>query len=105
LNTDEEIVQGLKLLVQAIQIRQPKAKVILMGIYPRREQEARVVALNKGIQSMAKAEGVGFEDIGKRLLLKTGKIDESYFSDGLHPNAAGYELLGKEIQSMLKQQN
>lgn len=102
LNTDEEIVQGLKWLVQAIQIRQPKAKVILMGIYPRREHEVRVVTLNKGIQSMAKSEGVGFEDIGKRLLLKTGKIDENYFSDGLHPNAAGYELLGKEIQTILR---
>ncbi|WP_298348329.1 SGNH/GDSL hydrolase family protein [Runella sp.] len=102
LNTDEEIVQGLKLLVQAIQIRQPKAKVILMGIYPRREQEARVLTLNKGIQSMAKSEGVGFEDIGKKLLLKTGKIDETYYSDGLHPNAAGYELLGKEIQPILR---
>jgi len=102
LNTDEEIVQGLKLLVQAIQIRQPKAKVILMGIYPRREQEARVLTLNKGIQSMAKSEGVGFEDIGKKLLLKTGKIDETYYSDGLHPNAVGYELLGKEIQPILR---
>lgn len=102
LNTDEEIVQGLKLLVQAIQIRQPKAKVLLMGIYPRREQEARVVTLNKGIQSMAKSEGVGFEDIGKKLLLKTGKVDEKYFSDGLHPNAVGYELLAKEIQPILR---
>ena len=73
-----------------------------MGIYPRREQEARVLTLNKGIQSMAKSEGVGFEDIGKKLLLKTGKIDETYYSDGLHPNAVGYELLGKEIQPILR---
>ncbi|MFN8345714.1 MAG: SGNH/GDSL hydrolase family protein [Spirosomataceae bacterium] len=102
LNTDEEIVQGLKWLVQAVRMRQPKAKVILMGIYPRREQEARVVALNKGIQALAKSEGVDFEDIGKKLLLKSGKIDEQFFSDGLHPNAAGYEVLSKEIEPILK---
>ena len=50
---------------------------------------------------MAKSSGVGFEDIGRKLLLKTGKIDENYFSDGLHPNAVGYEVLGKEIQAVL----
>lgn len=102
LNSDDEIVQGLKLLVQAIQPQQPKAKITLLGIYPRREQESRVVALNKGIQALAKSIGVGYADIGKPLVLKNGKIDETMFSDGLHPNAAGYEILGKELQPILK---
>lgn len=102
LNSDDEIVQGLKLLVQAIQAQQPKAKITLLGIYPRREQESRIVTLNKGIQALAKSIGVGYADIGKPLLLKNGKIDEALFSDGLHPNAAGYDLLGKELQPVLK---
>lgn len=103
LNTDDEIIQGLKLLAQAIQTQQPKAKITLLGIYPRREQENRVVTLNQGIQALAQSIGVGYANIGKPLLLKTGKIDEKMFSDGLHPNAAGYELLGKELQPILKE--
>ena len=102
LNTDVEIVAGLQLLVKAVQVRQPQAKITLLGIYPRRNNEERVISLNKGIQSLAKAEKIGFEDIGKTLLLKTGKINEQLFSDGLHPNAEGYEVLGKVITPILK---
>lgn len=101
LNTDDEIVQGLRFLVQAIHTRQPQAKITLLGIYPRREQEARVASLNKAIQAMTKAEKVGFSDIGKGFLQKDGKINESLFSDGLHPNAAGYEEAGKRLEQEL----
>ncbi|GAB3492439.1 SGNH/GDSL hydrolase family protein [Spirosoma knui] len=102
LNTDEEIIQGLMFLVQAIRLHQPNAKITLLGIYPRREQEGRVAGLNKGIQAMTRSENIGYQDIGKRLLLTGGKIDERLFSDGLHPNAAGYELLGKELEKVLR---
>ncbi|MEZ4901326.1 MAG: SGNH/GDSL hydrolase family protein [Spirosomataceae bacterium] len=102
LNTNDEIVAGLQQLVKVIQVRQPQAKIMLLGIYPRRNNEARVLSLNKDIQSLAKAENIGFEDIGKTLLLVSGKIDEQLFSDGLHPNAEGYEVLGKVLAPILK---
>ena len=102
LNTDDEIVQGLRFLVQAIRLRQPNARITLLGIYPRREQEGRVAGLNKGIQAIARSENVSYQDIGKRLLLKNGTLNEQLFSDGLHPNAAGYELLGKELERVLR---
>ncbi|CCH53736.1 Platelet-activating factor acetylhydrolase IB subunit beta [Fibrisoma limi BUZ 3] len=102
LNTDDEIVQGLRFLVQAIRLRQPNARITLLGIYPRREQEGRVAGLNKGIQAMARSENVSYQDIGKRLLLKNGTLNEQLFSDGLHPNAAGYVLLGKELERVLR---
>lgn len=102
LNNDDEIIQGLKLLVQAIRLKQPQARITLLGIYPRRELETRVSALNKGIQTLAKSERIRFQDIGKNLLSKNGTIDEQFFSDGLHPNAAGYERLGKELARVLK---
>jgi hypothetical protein len=38
INTDEEIINGLDFLIKAIKIRQPKAKVYLLGLYPRRNQ-------------------------------------------------------------------
>ena len=39
---------------------------------------------------------------GKLLLAKNGKIDESLFGDGLHPNAAGYRKIAPELASYLK---
>lgn len=102
INTDEDIINGLKFLIEAIKIRQPTTKIYLLGLYPRRNQEARLLVLNKGIQNMAQINGAFYADIGTNLLLKTGKIDEKLFSDGLHPNGLGYELLGKALVEVLK---
>ena len=102
LNTDKEIVAGLKLLVQAIQQRQPKAKVLLLGIYPRRKGEERIAQLNLKIAQLSGNTNVQYANVGTTLLAQDGKVDESLFTDGLHPNAAGYQKLGKLIQPYLK---
>ena len=101
LNTDEEIISGLELFIKAIKSRQPNAKIVLMGIYPRREQEARVHDLNLKIAQLAGALNINYADFGKVLLKEDGKIEESYFSDGLHPNVDGYSLLGPKIRQYL----
>jgi lysophospholipase L1-like esterase len=103
LNTDEEILAGLQLLVRAIQERQPKAKILLLGIYPRRKGEERVSQLNLKIAQLSGDTNVQYADVGTTLLAQDGKVDESLFTDGLHPNAAGYQKLAKLIQPYLKQ--
>ena len=103
LNSNEDIVEGLQMLIDAIKIRQPQAKIYLLGIYPRHDMEARVVVLNTKIKKKAAAAKIQYVDIGSTLLLKTKKINENLFSDGLHPNAEGYELLGKVLLNILEQ--
>jgi lysophospholipase L1-like esterase len=102
LNSDREIVEGWKVLIDALKKRQPKAKITMMGIYPRRDQEARVVALNEQLAQLAGAENVAYINPGKVFLNKEGKIEESLFTDGLHPNAKGYSLLGNAIEPYVK---
>ncbi|MBB2147644.1 acetylhydrolase [Pedobacter sp. LMG 31462] len=118
INTDDEIVQGLKLLVTAIQDKQPKAKLVLLGILPRKGMEARIAKLNKEIgAATALSSGKGgkverplkmdfkFVDAGAVFLNPQQRIDESLFSDGLHPNALGYEKLGKFLVNRLPMTN
>lgn len=102
LNTDEEIVTGLDNLIDAIAVRQPMAKIHVSGIYPRRKQEERVVKLNLMIAQMADLKNIDFTDPGTVLLDENGKIDESLFTDGLHPNKEGYEKLAPLIAEELK---
>ncbi|QRR03792.1 SGNH/GDSL hydrolase family protein [Dyadobacter sandarakinus] len=102
LNTDAEIVQGWTLLIDALKIRQPQAEIIMSGIYPRRDQEGRVAALNEKLVQLTGALNVGFINPGKVFLLENGKIDEALFTDGLHPNAKGYTLLGNAIKLRVK---
>jgi lysophospholipase L1-like esterase len=46
--------------------------------------------------------GIDYADAGYILLNNEGKIDESLFSDGLHPNEAGYQKLTPIIKDHLK---
>lgn len=101
LNTDEEIIEGLQVLIEAIQARQPKAEIVLMGLLPRREQELRVATLNVEISRLAGDAHVEYTDLGSIFLNEDQKIRESLFSDGLHPNANGYVKLKEALRPLL----
>lgn len=92
LNSDKEIVEGLQFLLTQITARQPDAVLKVVGILPRRSAEERITELNKQIAAMSEQHGWLFIDAGERLT-KNGRIDESFFTDGLHPNEKGYALI------------
>ena len=96
-DTDDDLIEGLAFLIDAIQLRKPDVKVKVVGILPRKETEARVVSINRRIQQIATDKRCIFIDPGVNLLDKAGKIIPSYFSDGLHPNEKGYRMIAKEI--------
>ncbi len=97
LNSDDEILEGMELLLNAIKARQPGADILLLGLYPRRQQEERVAGLNLKYASLAGKLNVRYADPGINLLKPDGKIDESLFTDGLHPNSEGYRRLAAKL--------
>ena len=96
--TDEEIVAGIKAIIQEVQSRRPEAEVKLMGLFPRRDREDRVKTLNKSVKALANEMKVEYADPGKKLLGKDGKIVEANFTDGLHPSAQGYKLIAEDFE-------
>jgi lysophospholipase L1-like esterase len=103
LNTDDEIVAGLDYLIRAIQSRQPRARILLLGILPRRNTEERVIQINKKIAGLASGKNIQFADTGPLFIKADHKIEEALFTDGLHPNEAGYDRLGGFIARWLDQ--
>ena len=89
IHSAEEIVDGLEFLLKQIQIRQPKAKIKVAGLFPRKGMESDVKKLNKQISKMAARNGCDYIDVGKKLLAKSGKIDEKLFVDGQRLNDKG----------------
>jgi len=102
LNSNKEILEGLQFLIQAIKVRQPKADILLLGIYPRRKDEQNIYELNQGLVNVSGSMNVRYLDAGKVLLKSDGKIDETLFTDGLHPNAEGYRKLVQVMTPYLK---
>ena len=97
-DTPEEIIEGLRYVIEAIKVRRPEASLTLMGILPRRGMEAHIKSFNRQLRSLAKDMKINFADPGRRLLHKNGKIDESLFTDGLHPNVDGYRLISDDFR-------
>lgn len=102
LNSDQEIIDGLHLLIEGIKVRQPEARIVLMGLLPRRNYETRISQLNLDIAGLAGKLQVAFNDIGDIFLGPEGKIEERLFSDGLHPNETGYLKMREKLLPLLK---
>ena len=103
LNTDDEILTGLDLLIKTIKNRQPHTNFLVIGILPRRDNEEHIKNLNYRLAQVAGMNEVDYINIGDVLLQTNRKIDESLFTDGLHPNATGYSKLAEAIKPHLVQ--
>ena len=99
MDTDEDIVEGIEFLLEAIRVRQPKAQIRVVGLLPRRGQEQRVKNLNVRLRTMVVLGGYDYVDVGDALLQQDGTIDESCFTDGLHPNNKGY---GRIVEGIIR---
>jgi hypothetical protein len=102
---DDKIVEGILGLVNLIRERQPQAKIHVVKIYPRHRTEQRIAGLNALLeQKLQVNDHVDIVDVTSQLLLKdgSGKLDESLFVDGTHPNEAGYSRIAEVYKKFLK---
>lgn len=97
-NTNEEIITGIQQVVKAILLRQPNAKLHIIGILPRGGMEERVKAFNLNLQEQLRTTNARYVDLGAGLTDKSGLIDRSLFRDNVHPKAQGYEAIAKELK-------
>ena len=106
LNTDEEIADGIEAVCALAHRRQPHAKILLLGILPRRDEKPpRPVItdrVNQLLQSrLGKISWLTYCDFGALLRQADGSVDAALFKDGVHVNAAGYEILGAKIHEQI----
>lgn len=102
--TDEEIADGITLIVNELRQKLPTAKVLLLGLLPRQNDYfcGRVVAINRLISKLdARNRTVRFLDMSDKFQTAPGKVKpELYNADQLHLNAAGYQVWADAMQPL-----
>jgi lysophospholipase L1-like esterase len=104
-NTAAEIAEGVGAIVLEMQKDFPKAKILLLGIFPRNAAKdpvrATLAEINTIISKLDDGDRVRYLDIGAKFLDAEGNISKDIMSDALHPTAKGYEIWAEAVKEPL----
>jgi lysophospholipase L1-like esterase len=107
----DQIAEGNRLIVEEFKKRQPQAKVLILGIFPRGASATdpnreKIKEINKIMATFADNKQVFYLDIGEKFLAADGTLSADIMPDGLHPNARGYQIwvdaMMPKLQELLK---
>ena len=106
-NTNADIAAGDRAIVQEFLKRQPGAKVLLLGVFPRGAApdnpfRASIREINDHLKRLADDKQVFFLDIGDKFLTPDGVLTPEVMPDGLHPNEFGYRIWANAILGRVK---
>jgi lysophospholipase L1-like esterase len=117
-NTAAEIADGVRAIVQSIQEKSPKTKVLLLGVFPRADKfdrnakpksipadglRKKIDDINKIIAKLDNGKTIRYRDIGGKFLESDGSLSADIMPDFLHLSPKGYEIWAESIMPTLKE--
>ena len=98
---------GIRRLVDEIRLRQPKAKILLLGIFPRDEKPGSTLRqlndrVNGIISGYADDRSVFYLNIGESLMNPDGTLSREIMPDLLHLSDKGYAIWARRIEPTLQ---
>ena len=106
-NPVDDIVDGDRLIVEEFRKRQPQAKVLVLGVFPRgadanTPMRTTIKEINEKLAKLADNKQVFFKDIGASFLEADGTLSKEVMGDGLHPTAKGYQIWADAVKDDIK---
>jgi lysophospholipase L1-like esterase len=102
-----DVATGIDAIVKEIKAKQPQARILLLGIFPRSEKpdatRAKNDEVNKIIAKMDDNKTLKYLDIGDKFLTADKTLSKDIMPDFLHPNAKGYDIWAQAIEPTVKQ--
>jgi lysophospholipase L1-like esterase len=102
-----DVAAGIEAIIKEIKARQPNARILLLGIFPRSEQpdpaRNKNDDVNKLIAKFDDKKSIKYLDIGDKFLNADKSMSKDIMPDFLHPNLKGYEIWAKAIEDTVKQ--
>jgi lysophospholipase L1-like esterase len=106
--TPEEIISGIKGVVEALNQKSPASKILLVGILPRGESiknnaaYEKILLINQGYARIADGQKIRFVDVGDKLIEKDGSLSKEMFPDRLHISAKAYPILADALAAYIE---
>jgi lysophospholipase L1-like esterase len=102
--TAQEIARGVTAIVEEVRHRLPRTKVLLLGVFPRRDKPAiqpKIDQVNAFLTRLDDGSHVEFLDIGKAFLEPNGSISREVMPDLLHLSQKGYRIWADAMEPTL----
>jgi lysophospholipase L1-like esterase len=103
----DEIALGVTTIVEELRQRLPKAKILLLGVFPRGEKpysgREKLKAVNTKIAALDDGTHVKFLDISKSFLNEDDTISREIMPDFLHLSTKGYRIWADAMEPTLWQ--
>ena len=104
-NAPRQVLEGVTAVVKKILGKLPETKVLLLGIFPFREdfnlQRAKALEVNQALHKLDDGKRIFYLDIGYLFIEPDGKISKEVMRDFLHPSAKGYRIWAEAMESKL----
>lgn len=108
----DDIVFGIRRIIETIQQKLPDTKILLLGIFPREPRmrngkldtrpPEKVREINRRLPALAQEGRVRYLDIGHHFLVD-GKVPKDIMPDGVHLNENEYEIWVNAITPVLEE--
>ncbi|MEI6232476.1 MAG: GDSL-type esterase/lipase family protein [Planctomycetota bacterium] len=108
-DSKEDVALGITTIVQETQKRQPDAKVLILGIFPRGKladdkARAKNALVNEIVAKMDDGgKKIKYLDIGDKFLDDKKNLPADIMPDALHPNEKGYQIWADAILPTVKE--
>src|SRR5262249_12611506 len=107
-NLPEQIADGVTAIVKELNKQRPKAKVLLLGIFPRSAKPTdavrdKIKLVNERIAKLDDGKQVYYLDIGAKFLDKDGNLTKEIMPDYLHLSKQGYQIWADAILPKLQE--
>ena len=99
----EDVSRGIKAIINEIQAKQPRAKILLLGLFPRGASSADPLRIkneqvNAIISKWEDGKKLRYLDIGQKFLdADKSTLSKDIMPDLLHPSANGYQIWANEV--------
>ncbi|HEY7327629.1 MAG TPA: GDSL-type esterase/lipase family protein [Gemmataceae bacterium] len=102
-----EITRGIKALLDTMREKAPRATVIVMGIFPRNDENSRqavmasINKINENIAKFADGKSIRYLNINDKLADTDGNLFEGMSADRLHLSLKGYQVWADALKPLL----